>query len=143
MRLRWVSGQILLALIVALSAVAGEEPVQVEGGTLSLNPAAVASGEGERWEVQLHDAENGMTVDGTVRVTGVPIGRPDKLEKLHLTLSGSTVSGTVNANGGNVLAWFNGEVSGDRIHGTFTAVTGQTGAWEWEGPIPETVSGSP
>ena len=68
------------------------------------------------------------------------MGRPGKLGNFNWIVSGSSLSGTVNASAGNVLAWFKGEVSEGRLRGTFTAVTGQGGTWEWEGPVPESIS---
>jgi hypothetical protein len=102
------------------------------GVSMQLSPLGSDSEAGEeRLEVQV------AGVSGVLRVSGVPV-LADQLRKAEWEVTGSEVSGSVsNPNGGPALASFTGTVTEKGIEGTFTTLSGQSGSWVWEGPMPE------
>lgn len=145
-----ILGVAVLALMLsAPSTQAAEVGVQQSGSvTLTLNPLASDPGASkERWSIQIQDATasaaDSPTVTGTVRIGGVPIERAEQLGKVDWQISGTTVSGTVsNPSGGPALASFKGTVDENGMQGTFTVLSGQSGSWAWEGPLPEIAVGT-
>lgn len=132
----------MAVVVVVLSAfvtAATDAPTKSGSATLTLNAVASEAGvPDERWQVQARDVTTSATVQGTVRVGGVPIERPDRVGKVDWNLTGAELSGTVSSPGGGpVVGWFKGTVSGNELKGTFTTVMNQNGSWVWEGPIPQ------
>lgn len=114
------------------------ETVRESGSaTVTLSPLPSEPGAAdERWRVQA--SAQGSTIEGSVRVAGVPVERPDQLGKVEWELNGSQLSGTIHSPAGNfVIAWFRGTVESDVLQGTFTAINGKSGSWKWEGPPPQ------
>ena len=48
-----------------------------------------------------------------------------------------TVSGTISDDGGNYVARFNGTISAAGMSGKYVDLSGETGDWSWDGPLPQ------
>ncbi len=127
--LRIIFGVAAFSLL-ASSALAADTGVKSGSARLTLNPIVSEAGTPhERWQVQAQDVTGSATLQGTVRVGGMPIERPDRVGKVDWQLRGTEFSGTVSSPGGGaVIGWFKGTVGENGTQGTFTTVTGQSGS---------------
>jgi len=87
----------------------------------------------QRWDLQLTRGAAGA-LTGPVTLHGSPLLTTGTV---HARLVGRTVSGYIADANGNRALTFQGSVETDRMHGTYTDRTGETGAWAWDGPPPQ------
>jgi len=87
----------------------------------------------QRWDLQLTRGAGGA-LTGPVTLHGSPLLTTGTV---HARIVGRTVSGSVADAAGNRALTFQGTVDADRMHGTYTDRTGETGAWAWDGPPPQ------
>jgi len=87
----------------------------------------------QRWDLQLTRGADGA-LTGPVTLQGSPLLTTGTV---HARILGRTVSGFVADAAGNRALTFQGSVETDRMHGTYTDRTGETGAWAWDGPPPQ------
>lgn len=128
---------LVLGVVLGMTASTSRAQNSERSGTLRL-PERLSdqNSEDEQWAVQTEDNVNAKRTDGGVKITGLPMGSPDAFKGIEWSVAGSEVSGIAKGPKGQTLARFKGQLSDGQLRGTFTTFTGQTGDWEWEGPLP-------
>lgn len=131
---------VIVGLIIGVTSVVGAEGISRSGSvTLTLSPLASESdATDERWRIRARDVGSSREIEGTIRIGGLPLQRPDQLGRVAWKVTGTTLSGTVTSPvGETLLATFAGTIRPDGMKGEFQAINGQRGSWEWEGPVPQ------
>ena len=87
----------------------------------------------QRWDLQLSRGA-GDALTGRVTLQDSPLLSTGTV---HARIVGRNVAGFVADEAGNRALTFRGTIEADRMSGTYTDRTGETGAWAWDGPPPQ------
>jgi hypothetical protein len=128
---RWV-GAVVLAILLASSAGAQEAPPDELAGGGHWKTDGEATTPAQQWSLDVQRSDDG-TISGLITVADSPLFAAGRV---HGTIDGRVISGTVTDEQGDQVLQFNGTLSDDRFRGKYVARTGESGEWEWEGPPP-------
>jgi hypothetical protein len=87
----------------------------------------------QRWSLDVKRADDN-SLSGRVTFADSPLMQSGNLKG---QIVGNLVTGSMSDDDGNFVATFNGQMNKSGFTGSYTDRTGETGAWEWDGDLPQ------
>lgn len=141
---RLISPIAVLTLTLLAPPASGAPPEQLEEqrpaitagsfrGDGSWKPRGAGRKPAQRWSVTI-TRNDGGEITGLVAVAKSPLLANGNL---RARLVGTQVSGTISRPDGGEVVRFWGVLQGRRLRGEYLDLSGESGEWTWEGPLPE------